>query len=37
MYHQNPRKAHHPSYLIDISYWMFIYYGEKLGLFYNLS
>lgn len=32
-HHQNPRKAKHPSYLIDIPYWVFIYPGQKLGLF----
>jgi len=36
-HHRYPRKALHPSSLIDVPYWCFIYPGEKLGLFYDVN
>jgi stearoyl-CoA desaturase (delta-9 desaturase) len=36
-HHRYPRKALHPSYLIDIPYWIIIYPGEKLGIFYDVK
>lgn len=36
-HHKFPRKALHPSYLIDVPYWFFIYPAEKLGLVYDVQ
>ena len=36
-HHRYPRKALHPSRLIDVPYWFYIYPGEKIGIFYNVN
>jgi fatty-acid desaturase len=37
-HHRYPRKALHPSASgVDLTYWGFIYPGEKLGLFYDVN
>lgn len=36
-HHKYPRKALHPSRLVDVPYWFYIYPGERLGLFYNVN
>ena len=36
-HHKYPKKAFHPTNLIDLPYWTFIYPGECLGLFYKVN
>jgi hypothetical protein len=31
------RKALHPCAFLDVPYWLFIYPGEALGLFYDVN
>lgn len=37
-HHRNPRRAHRPALLLcDLGYWLFVWPGEKLGLFWDVQ